>query len=65
MLPLVKNGHYARYSPVKTSYISTTMGTESKEELDESGSNEHILHQTCAGNLSKDWVLLDYQSTLD
>ena len=34
------------------------MGDESHEVENESGSNEHIFHQTGAGYLSKDWVLL-------
>ena len=60
-----KNEHYARNCPSKTSNMNTTVGDERHEEENKSESYEHIFHQISAGYLNKDWVLLDYQSTLD
>ena len=61
----VKNGHFARNCPSKTSYMNITVRDESHGEESESGSYEHSFHQNSAGNHNKDWVLFDNQSTPD
>ena len=65
MLPLWKTGHYAKNGPKKTSYLNATDGDKVNDDGNENESDEHIFHQTSGDNLSKDWVLLDNQSTLN
>ena len=45
--------------------MNAAIGDETNGEDNKSASDEHIFHETGAGDLNKDWVLLDNQSTLN
>ena len=45
--------------------MNATVGDMNHDEGNENENDEHTFHQNGGDNLSKDWVIMDNQSTLD
>ena len=46
-------------------YKNATIADHGDHDINDDSNIKHIFHQTRGGHLSKDWLLLDNQSTLD
>ena len=63
-----KKGHYAKECPTRKDFIHTKVGDKDEDEddyQDDEATSGHIFQQSKFSHLSRDWLLLHNQSTLD